>query len=98
MHCNICVQSATYGKVLTLDGAIQHTENGGFPYTEMIVHLPLGSIPSPKKVSVYFNLFVLFFKYILRSDIYIILFHLIGIDHWWRNWFYIIRSSSLSYH
>lgn len=44
------VQSATYGKVLTLDGAIQHTENGGFPYTEMIVHLPLGSIPNPKKV------------------------------------------------
>nr|CAJ46255.1 putrescine N-methyltransferase [Physalis divaricata] len=43
-------ESATYGKVLTLDGAIQHTENGGFPYTEMIVHLPLGSIPSPKKV------------------------------------------------
>ncbi|OIT40668.1 PREDICTED: putrescine N-methyltransferase 3 [Nicotiana attenuata] len=43
-------ESATYGKVLTLDGAIQHTENGGFPYTEMIVHLPLGSIPNPKKV------------------------------------------------
>ncbi|CAN4097607.1 unnamed protein product [Withania somnifera] len=43
-------ESATYGKVLTLDGAIQHTEKGGFPYTEMIVHLPLGSIPSPKKV------------------------------------------------
>ncbi|KAH0641809.1 hypothetical protein KY290_033428 [Solanum tuberosum] len=43
-------ESATYGKVLTLDGAIQHTENGGFPYTEMIVHLPLGSIPTPKKV------------------------------------------------
>ncbi|MCD7456206.1 Protein O-mannosyltransferase 2 [Datura stramonium] len=42
-------ESATYGKVLTLDGAIQHTENGGFPYTEMIVHLPLGSIPKPKK-------------------------------------------------
>jgi len=37
--------------VLTLDGAIQHTENGGFPYTEMIAHLPLGSIPSPKKVN-----------------------------------------------
>ncbi|MCD7456209.1 Dolichyl-phosphate-mannose--protein mannosyltransferase 1 [Datura stramonium] len=36
-------ESATYGKVLTLDGAIQHTENGGFPYTEMIVHLPLGA-------------------------------------------------------
>ncbi|RAL48274.1 hypothetical protein DM860_005698 [Cuscuta australis] len=44
-------ESATYGKVLTLDGAIQHTENGGFPYTEMIVHLPLGSIPNPTKVS-----------------------------------------------
>nr|AAQ94738.1 putrescine methyl transferase [Datura metel] len=43
-------ESATYGKVLTLDGAIQHTEDGGFPYTEMIVHLPLGSIPNPKKV------------------------------------------------
>lgn len=47
-------QSATYGKVLVLDGVIQITERDECAYQEMITHLPLSSIPNPKKVSFYF--------------------------------------------
>ncbi|XP_049411467.1 spermidine synthase 1-like [Solanum stenotomum] len=43
-------QSSTYGKVIVLDEIIQHTERGVCAYVEMIVHLPLASIPNPKKV------------------------------------------------
>ncbi|KAL5720333.1 spermidine synthase [Ranunculus cassubicifolius] len=50
---NIVVfQSATYGKVLVLDGVIQVTERDECAYQEMIAHLPLCSIPNPKKVLV----------------------------------------------
>ncbi|XP_058755780.1 spermidine synthase 2-like [Vicia villosa] len=42
-------QSATYGKVLILDGVIQLTERDECAYQEMITHLPLCSIPNPKK-------------------------------------------------
>ncbi|CAN1320983.1 Spermidine synthase 2 [Linum perenne] len=45
-------QSATYGKVLVLDGVIQLTERDECAYQEMITHLPLASIPNPKKVLV----------------------------------------------
>ncbi|KVI05620.1 Spermidine/spermine synthase family [Cynara cardunculus var. scolymus] len=45
-------QSATYGKVLVLDGVIQLTERDECAYQEMITHLPLCSIPNPKKVLV----------------------------------------------
>ncbi|XP_073020244.1 spermidine synthase 1-like [Primulina eburnea] len=45
-------QSSTYGKVLVLDGVIQLTERDECAYQEMIVHLPLCSIPNPKKVLV----------------------------------------------
>lgn len=45
-------QSSTYGKVLVLDGVIQVTERDECAYQEMIVHLPLCSIPNPKKVLV----------------------------------------------
>ncbi|KAI3873674.1 hypothetical protein MKX03_021059 [Papaver bracteatum] len=45
-------QSATYGKVFILDGVIQATERDDCSYQEMIVHLPLCSIPNPKKVLV----------------------------------------------
>eukprot|EP01018_Ginkgo_biloba_P000468 Gb_30418 [translate_table: standard] len=45
-------QSSTYGKVLVLDGVIQLTERDECAYQEMIAHLPLCSIPSPKKVLV----------------------------------------------
>ncbi|XP_073032151.1 spermidine synthase 1 [Primulina eburnea] len=45
-------QSSTYGKVLVLDGVIQLTERDECAYQEMIVHLPLCSLPNPKKVLV----------------------------------------------
>lgn len=45
-------QSVTYGKVLVLDGVIQLSEKDECAYQEMIAHLPLCSIPSPKKVLV----------------------------------------------
>ncbi|CAN1311003.1 Spermidine synthase 2 [Linum perenne] len=45
-------QSATYGKVLVLDGVIQLTERDECAYQEMITHLPLSSISNPKKVLV----------------------------------------------
>ncbi|KAG2702123.1 hypothetical protein I3843_06G069200 [Carya illinoinensis] len=45
-------QSSTYGKVLVLDGVIQLTERDECAYQEMITHLPLCSIPNPKKVMV----------------------------------------------
>ncbi|PON59316.1 Spermidine/spermine synthase [Parasponia andersonii] len=44
--------SSTYGKVLVLDGVIQLTERDECAYQEMITHLPLCSIPNPKKVLV----------------------------------------------
>jgi len=46
----VIVQSATYGKVLVLDGVIQLTERDECAYQEMITHLPLCSISNPKKV------------------------------------------------
>ncbi|KAJ6822480.1 spermine synthase-like isoform X1 [Iris pallida] len=45
-------ESSIYGKVLALDGIIQLTEKDECAYQEMITHLPLCSIPSPKKVLV----------------------------------------------
>ncbi|KAL6525410.1 hypothetical protein OROHE_015717 [Orobanche hederae] len=50
---NILVfQSSSYGKVLVLDGVIQLTERDECAYQEMITHLPLSSIPNPKKILV----------------------------------------------
>ncbi|XP_022723761.1 spermine synthase-like isoform X2 [Durio zibethinus] len=45
-------ESSTYGKVLVLDGIVQLTEKDELAYQEMIAHLPLCSIPSPKTVLV----------------------------------------------
>ncbi|OVA05729.1 Spermidine/spermine synthases family [Macleaya cordata] len=45
-------ESSAYGKVLVLDGIVQLTDKDEFVYQEMIVHLPLCSIPSPKNVLV----------------------------------------------
>lgn len=45
-------ESSIYGKVLALDGIVQLTELDECAYQEMIAHLPLCSIPSPKKVLV----------------------------------------------
>lgn len=47
------VQSAAYGKVLVLDGIVQLTEKDECAYQEMIAHLPLCSIKSPKKVTMH---------------------------------------------
>ena len=44
------MQASTYGKVLVLDGIVQLTDKDECAYQEMITHLPLCSIPSPKKV------------------------------------------------
>ncbi|KAJ8753005.1 hypothetical protein K2173_008740 [Erythroxylum novogranatense] len=45
-------ESSAYGKVLVLDGIVQLTESDECAYQEMIAHLPLCSIPSPKSVLV----------------------------------------------
>ncbi|XP_010521397.1 PREDICTED: spermine synthase isoform X2 [Tarenaya hassleriana] len=45
-------ESTAYGKVLVLDGIVQLTEKDECAYQEMIAHLPLCSIPSPKSVLV----------------------------------------------
>ncbi|XP_043710493.1 spermine synthase-like [Telopea speciosissima] len=45
-------EASTYGKVLVLDGIVQLTEKDECAYQEMIAHLPLCSIPSPKTVLV----------------------------------------------
>ncbi|XP_078431212.1 spermidine synthase 3 isoform X2 [Wolffia australiana] len=45
-------ESYGYGKVLALDGIVQLTEKDECAYQEMITHLPLCSIPSPKNVLV----------------------------------------------
>lgn len=44
------MQSSTYGNVLVLDGIVQLTEKDECAYQEMVTHLPLCSIPSPKSV------------------------------------------------
>ncbi|KAK9266984.1 hypothetical protein L1049_019307 [Liquidambar formosana] len=45
-------ESTAYGKVLVLDGIVQLTEKDECAYQEMIAHLPLCSIQSPKTVLV----------------------------------------------
>jgi len=46
----VVFDSATYGRVLVLDGAIQLTERDEFAYQEAIVHLPMFAHPAPKSV------------------------------------------------
>lgn len=48
----VIFESATYGRVMVLDGVIQLTQRDESAYQEMITHLPLCSIPNPKKVLV----------------------------------------------
>ncbi|XP_071686187.1 spermine synthase isoform X1 [Rutidosis leptorrhynchoides] len=45
-------ESVTYGKVLVLDGILQLTEKDECAYQEMIAHLPLCSIKSPKNARI----------------------------------------------
>lgn len=48
----VVFESSSYGKVLVLDGILQLAEKDECAYQEMVVHLPLCSIKSPKKVLV----------------------------------------------
>ncbi|KAG8472605.1 hypothetical protein CXB51_034401 [Gossypium anomalum] len=45
-------ESSSYGKMLILNGIVQLTGKDVYAYREMITHLPLCSIPSPKTVLV----------------------------------------------
>eukprot|EP00899_Mesostigma_viride_P028521 jgi/Mesvir1/8854/Mv02750-RA.1 len=45
-------ESASFGRVLVLDGAIQVTDRDECSYQEMITHLPLCCVPEPKHVLV----------------------------------------------
>ena len=40
------------GRVLVLDGVVQTTEADEFIYHEMLVHVPLLSVPAPRKVMI----------------------------------------------
>ncbi|KAK9684697.1 hypothetical protein RND81_10G226100 [Saponaria officinalis] len=44
--------ASTYGKVVVLDGSLQLSEKDECSYQEMMTHLPLCSIPHPKKLLV----------------------------------------------
>lgn len=46
------LDTAAYGRMLVLDGAIQTTLRDEFVYHEMIAHVPLASHPHPRKVAV----------------------------------------------
>ena len=43
-------ENASFGRLLVLDGLTQTTERDEFIYHEMIVHVPLISLPDPKRV------------------------------------------------
>ncbi|KAL2896307.1 Spermidine synthase 1, partial [Bienertia sinuspersici] len=42
-------ENTRYGKIVILDDAIQLSEKDEWAYQEMLTHLPLCSIPNPKK-------------------------------------------------
>lgn len=46
------VETESFGKALFLDGAVMFTERDEFIYHEMLVHVPLFTHPTPKKVMV----------------------------------------------
>lgn len=48
----LVAETATYGRLLALDGAVQTTDRDEFVYHEMITHVPLYMRPAPKKVAV----------------------------------------------
>ncbi|KAG8652542.1 hypothetical protein MANES_06G103200v8 [Manihot esculenta] len=49
-HDLFVFQSSSHGKIVILNGDMQLTEKDEFVYQEMLTHLPLCSIPNPKKV------------------------------------------------
>lgn len=48
----VIFESATFGRVMALDGAIQTTERDEFIYHEMLAHVPLFAHPAPRDVLV----------------------------------------------
>lgn len=46
----LLIQTAEYGRMLVLDGAIQITERDEFCYSEMMAHVPLCAHPAPASV------------------------------------------------
>ncbi|RZS15287.1 hypothetical protein BHM03_00047114, partial [Ensete ventricosum] len=68
LFLHIFLQSSMYGKVLVLDGIVQLTERDECAYQEMIAHLPLCSIPSPKTVITNLNL-SLFIVFDIKNQI-----------------------------
>ncbi len=48
----VVADTLAYGRMLTLDGAVQTTIGDEFVYHEMITHVPLSLHPNPKKVAV----------------------------------------------
>src|SRR5574340_128678 len=44
------VETEFFGNTLILDGIIQLTERDNMGYHEMIVHVPMLAVPSPKRV------------------------------------------------
>jgi len=48
----LVVETAEYGRLLALDGAIQLTEKDEFTYHEMITHVAMCAHPAPKRVLV----------------------------------------------
>ncbi|NLI70471.1 MAG: polyamine aminopropyltransferase [Firmicutes bacterium] len=46
------INTVSFGRMLVLDGYIQTSEGDGFIYHEMIIHVPMATHPSPRKVLV----------------------------------------------
>ena len=46
----VIFENSRFGRVMALDGVIQTTEADEFVYHEMMVHVPMNSHPSPKRV------------------------------------------------
>ena len=44
------INTISFGRMLILDGYIQTSEKDGYIYHEMIVHVPMVTHPSPRKV------------------------------------------------
>lgn len=91
------MQSSTYGKVLVLDGVIQLTERDECAYQEMITHLPLCSIPNPKKVLIptHMNSVSFFIILALKLNIYKNIMYVPNLCIWARE--FLVGVSGCSF-
>lgn len=90
------LQSSAYGKVLVLDGIVQLTEKDECAYQEMITHLPLCSIPSPKTV-----ILLIFYTYSFHVCIYCFLLSVMLYTYCdtpivWFKWIMLVVTSPIS--